>query len=142
MDRGAGLRVVANLENLGAIRDFVRARGVALGVGPDVVSDLVLAVDEAVTNIIVHGYGGQPDTPGNVELELTREEADVVVSIRDKAPAFDPTRVPAPNLVQPLEKRSPGGLGIYLIRQYMDEVSYRTTPDGSNELILKKATSM
>jgi serine/threonine-protein kinase RsbW len=141
MNRGEGLRITAKLENLGVIRDFVRARGMALGVEPDAVSDLVLAVDEAITNVIVHGYGAQPDTPGKVELGVNREGMDVVVRIRDEAPAFDPTGVPAPNLAQPLEKRSPGGLGIYLIRQYMDEVTYRTAPDGGNELILKKGMS-
>jgi serine/threonine-protein kinase RsbW len=142
MDRGEGLRIAAKLENLGTIREFIRARGLVLEVDPDVVSDLVLAVDEAVTNVIVHGYGGQRDTPGKIELDVDREGMEVVVRIRDEAPAFDPTGVPAPNLAQPLEKRSPGGLGIYLIRQYMDEVNYRTAPDGSNELILKKAMSM
>ena len=117
------------------IRNFVLDRAAALGVDPAVVSELLLAADEAATNVIVHGYQGRQ---GTIEIEVTREAMDVVIRVRDSAPPFDPTRVPSPDLTRPLEERSPGGLGIYLIRQYMDEVIHRITPQGGNELILKK----
>ena len=138
MNVRGSLCLAAELENLAAIRDFVRASTAALGVDPQVASDVVLAVDEAVTNVIVHGYRGRP---GTIQVEVAREATDVVVRLRDHAPPFDPTSAPPPDLARPLEERPPGGLGIYLMRQTMDEVVYRLTPQGGNELILKKKLS-
>jgi serine/threonine-protein kinase RsbW len=138
MNLERSLCLAAELENLAMIRNFVRESAAALGVDPTVVSDLVLAVDEAATNVIVHGYQGRQ---GTIEIEVAREAMDVVVRMRDDAPPFDPTSAPSPDLIQPLEERTPGGLGIYLIRQYMDEVIHCITPQGGNELILRKGIS-
>jgi serine/threonine-protein kinase RsbW len=138
MNAQRSLCLAAELKNLVVIRDFVRASTTALGVDQEVISDVVLAVDEAVTNVIVHGYRGRP---GTIQVEVTREATDVVVRLRDHALPFDPTGARPPDLARPLEERPPGGLGIYLMRQYMDEVAYRLTPQGGNELILKKKLS-
>jgi serine/threonine-protein kinase RsbW len=132
------LCLAAELENLAVIRSFVRESAAALGVGPAGTSDVVLAVDEAATNVIVHGYRGRQ---GTIEIEVAREAMDVVVRVRDNAPPFDPTGAPSPDVTRPLEERLPGGLGIYLIRQYMDEVVHRITSQGGNELILRKRIS-
>jgi serine/threonine-protein kinase RsbW len=138
MNSERSLCLAAELENLAVIRNFVRESAAALGVDPAVVSDLVLAVDEVATNVIVHGYRGQK---GKIGIEVAREATDVVIRMRDNAPPFDPTSAPSPDLIRPLEERTPGGLGIYLIRQYMDEVIHRITPQGGNELVLKKGIS-
>jgi len=129
------LRVAADLSNLASIRDFVRRTAKLSGGGPALVDDLVLAVDESVTNIIMHGYRGQP---GEIEIEVRKDEADFVVTLRDQAPPFDPTRVLPPDLKLPLERRPPGGLGIFLTRQAVDHVMHRVTGDGGNELRLVK----
>ena len=129
------LHTVADLKNLAKIRDFVEERVAALGAPPSAVEDLVLATDEAVTNVIVHGYKGRQE---GLEVEVTREAMDVFVYVRDQAPPFDLTGVGTPDLDSPLEQRQPGGLGIYLMRQYTDQVSHRITPQGGNELVLKK----
>lgn len=134
MNTGYLLCLAAELENLAVMRNFVQKSATALGVDPAVVSDLVLAADEAVTNVIVHGYQGRR---GTIEIEVEREAMDVLVHVRDDAPPFDPSSVPSPDLTRPLEERSPGGLGIYLMRQYVDEVIHRITLQGGNELILK-----
>jgi anti-sigma regulatory factor (Ser/Thr protein kinase) len=69
---------------------------------------------------------------------MTRENTDVVICIRDQAPAFDPADASPPDLTMPLEQRSPGGLGIYLIQQSVDQVRHHELPSGGNELILRK----
>jgi serine/threonine-protein kinase RsbW len=99
------------------------------------VDDILLAVDEAATNIIVHGYRGQP---GDIEIEVENQDGSLAVSLRDKAPPFDPTRVPMPDLSLPLDQRPFGGMGVHLMRQCMDDVIYRAPPQGGNELILVK----
>jgi len=125
----------AALNYLIAIRQFVQEAAAALDADPAAISDLLLAVDEAATNVIVHGYRGRP---GEIEIEVGREESALVVRLRDQAAPFDPTTVPLPDLTRPLEERAPGGLGIYLMKQAVDKVTHRVTPQGGNELTLVK----
>jgi anti-sigma regulatory factor (Ser/Thr protein kinase) len=66
------------------------------------------------------------------------EEGALVVQLCDQAPLFDPTKVPPPDLNQPLEQRRFGGLGVHLARHFTDSIEYCVTPDGCNELTLKK----
>lgn len=129
------LNVAADLQNLAEIRDFVEKTAVMLDVAPSIIPNLQLAVDEAVTNIILHGYRGQA---GQVEILVERKVDDLVISLRDHAPPFDPTRVAAPDLTLPVAERVPGGMGLHLIRQTMDQMSYRSTEAGGNELTLVK----
>lgn len=131
----ASLRVVAKLENLATIRRFVEKATTALDVDPATVADAVLAVDEAASNIILHGYRGQP---GIIEIEVERTGNTLAIRLRDEAAPFDPTSFPTPDLTLPLEQRAVDGLGIHLIRQIMNEVTHRTTPQGGNELLLVK----
>jgi serine/threonine-protein kinase RsbW len=131
------LRTTAELGNLAAIRRFVLEAATSLGAGRAAIEDMIQAVDESATNVIVHGYEGQP---GAIEVDVAREGDDLVVCIRDYAPPFDPTTYPSPDLTLPLERRRFGGLGIHLSRECTDAVIYRVTPDGANELtLLKKA---
>jgi serine/threonine-protein kinase RsbW len=128
------LRVAAELNNLGTIRQFIEERAHSLAADEDTAYDLAHAVDECATNIIEHGYGGQP---GSIEIEIDRSGDSVTIVLRDHAPPFDPTGVPPPDLTLPLDQRKPGGLGIYLTRQMVDAWRYRPLPDG-NELTLIK----
>jgi serine/threonine-protein kinase RsbW len=135
MNIESALRVPAELGNLGAIRNFIAERGTALGADLDALDDVILAVDEAVTNVIVHGYQGQA---GMIEIETKREGETLVVRLHDQATSFDPRSAPPPDLSLPLEKRPLGGLGIYMIKQLVDRVIHRVPPQGGNELTLVK----
>ncbi|HVN53575.1 MAG TPA: ATP-binding protein [Anaerolineaceae bacterium] len=125
----------AKVEYLQAIREFVQESAVALGADPDAAACMIQAVDEVATNVIIHGYQGKK---GEILIALDREGADLVVSIRDHAPAFDPTQVPKPDLTTSLETRALGGLGVYFVKQFCDFVQYHEIPQGGNELILRK----
>jgi anti-sigma regulatory factor (Ser/Thr protein kinase) len=88
-----------------------------------------------VANIIIHGYH---DRPGVIEIEIGSVGDSLMVCLRDQAPPFDPTRVLAPDITLPLEKRPLGGLGIHLARHFTDAMSHRVMPQGGNELTLVK----
>ena len=133
------LRMTAELKDLAAIRCFVQETATALKADPDVISDVILAANEAVTNVIIHGYQGQP---GPVEVEVERDGASLVVRVRDQAPPFDPNDVPAPDLTLPLERRACGGMGVYMIKRLVDQVIHLVTPQGGNELTLIKKQSI
>jgi serine/threonine-protein kinase RsbW len=135
MPRVFELSVDANLEKLGEIRSFVKQAGAALGVGDEALGDLCLVVDEAVTNVILHGYRG---VRGLVEIHVQRDGDDVVILLRDRAPAFDGRGVEAPHLDESLAERKFGGMGVYLIRKLTDEAEYRPRTGRGNELRLVK----
>ena len=135
MDKGATLRIAATLKELAAIRQFVEETAAALKVDPAAIPDVLLAVDEAATNVIMHGYRGQP---GTIEIEMGRDGNSLLVRLRDQATPFDPTVLPPPDVTLPLEMRPLGGMGVYLIRKLMDAVTHRVTPQGGNELTLVK----
>ena len=128
------LKLRAGLEQLSRIRDFVVDTATALGVAPASLDDLRLAVDEAVTNIISHGYGG----PGEIELDLAADGTDLIVRLRDEAPSFDLALVPAVDLEAPGERESPGGFGVYLMKSVMDEMRHRKTDTGNELTMIKR----
>ncbi len=127
------LKLRAGLEQLSRIRDFVTDSATMLGIAPEPLDDLRLAVDEAVTNIITHGYGG----PGYIEVDVSADGTDVVIELRDRAPSFDPLLAPAVDLRPPGERDNPGGFGVYLMKSVMDEIRYETT-DSRNQLTMIK----
>jgi serine/threonine-protein kinase RsbW len=135
MTNVVSLRVAADVAQLAAIRAFVEQHAQALGVGESAIYDLILAVNEVVTNIVIHGYRRQP---GEIEIDLRRQGDAIEIRLRDQARLFDPTRVPAPNLNLPLHKRPLGGMGVHVTRQIVDAMRYRVTPEGGNELTLVK----
>jgi serine/threonine-protein kinase RsbW len=131
------LCVHADLGQLAEVRRFVEQHCADWGL-PGTFSDpLVLALDELTTNVIEHGYQGQP---GEIEVELAPAGDRLVVRLRDQAPLFDPTQLPTPDVTLPLSQRRPGGMGIYLARRSVDEMTYAVTPRGGNQLTLIKRT--
>lgn len=129
------LRIAARLDNLAAIRRFVEDAASSFGIESVIVGDVVQAVDESATNVVVHGYR---DRPGEIEVEIGRAGNELVVILRDQAPPFDPTQRPSPDVTLPLDERPLGGLGVFLTRRFMDQVSHRVTAEGGNELTLVK----
>jgi serine/threonine-protein kinase RsbW len=129
------LSVKASLENLQIIRSYVDQVGALLGVSESALGDLRLVVDEAVTNVILHGYG---DLDGKVELHMEGQGDAVVIRIRDRAKTFDASHVNAPQLDTALKDRPFGGMGIFLIRKMTDEAEFLPLPGGGNEIRLVK----
>ena len=125
----------AKRRNLAAIRDFIETRAAELGADPDAIYEIMAAVDEAATNVIIHGYKDQGG-PLEVEVEGDAPGEMLIVRLRDQAPPFDPTTLPAPNLSTSLEDRPLGGMGFHIVRKYTHAVQYRSLPGGGNELTL------
>ena len=93
--------------------------------------EVVLAVDERLTNIIRHGYGCGP---GRIEVNTVFNGSSLTISIKDFSIKFNPLHQPAPTL----PPENPGGLGIFLMRELMDEVTYDEAFTGGNLLHLTK----
>ena len=115
---------------------FVEAVCESRQLSPDLSMSLNLAIEEAVTNVILYAY--PEGTKGYVDIEAQSEEDSLVFIISDSGKAFDPTSIPPADVTASLEDRKIGGLGIFLVRNIMDEVSYERI-GGKNVLKLKKS---
>jgi serine/threonine-protein kinase RsbW len=119
----------AELESLQIFRDFIAECCVRYGIPSDTVLDLKLAVDEACTNIITHGYKGMD--PGSIILSFRIEPDRILVQITDFGHCFEPVASPKPDVEAALGDDELGGLGLYLIYQTMDNIDYTSSEDGN-----------
>ncbi|MDO9033631.1 MAG: ATP-binding protein [Methanoregula sp.] len=104
------------------------------GFSEEEILDSQLAVEEAITNVIVHGY---EQVKGKIVITCRVTHALAEVQIEDSAPPFNPLSIPDPDISGDLEDRKIGGLGIFLIRQVMDDIVYRYE-NGKNILVMVK----
>jgi serine/threonine-protein kinase RsbW len=132
------LSISADLSNLPKVRKFVQRIAIDFCGHEQFAYDYSLAVDELVTNIILHGYQGKP---GTIEIQVLSKKREMCIILRDDAFPFDPTQVKDPNIHLALEERQIGGLGVYMARILTDEMTYHWTPEGGNELRLIKRCS-
>nr|PZN27954.1 MAG: anti-anti-sigma factor [Chloroflexota bacterium] len=128
--------VPAKLESLALVSEFIADAAARLGLDDHTAWQVQLAVDEAATNIIQHGY--DPEEPGVIELAWRVDGPDLVVTLRDYGRRFDPEQVPPPDLTSPLEERQAGGLGLYLMNRLMDSVQFDFDDQRGNLLTMKK----
>jgi serine/threonine-protein kinase RsbW len=126
----------ARYKNLDDLRQFAAQAAKDAGMGDIEVYAVELAVDEACSNIIEHAYGS--DKGGEIECTCTAANDCLTVILRDHGKPFDPSGVAKPNLSSGLEKRPLGGLGVYLIRQLMDEVRFESLGEAGNLLTMVK----
>lgn len=127
----------ARRERLGDLLAFVDRACARAALAPDVAFDVRLATEEAVTNVIEHGYAGA-STPGPIVLRFRHDPRQVVVTIDDLAPAFDPATIRPADPSATLEQRRIGGLGWHFVTQVMDEVRHEHRHPRGNRLTLVK----
>jgi anti-sigma regulatory factor (Ser/Thr protein kinase) len=128
--------VLANrLGELTRLTQWLRDWTVAEGLEPEVAQALDLALEEVVVNVMNHAYGPGVDLPIIVRLGLEGDR--LAIQVEDQGPAYDPLAAPAPPAETPLLERTPGGLGIFLVRTIMDEMSWERR-DGVNLLNMIK----
>jgi len=126
----------AYLESLNEFRTFLKEHCAGRpGVTEDVLYDIQLAVDEACTNIITHGYAGMD--PGSIILDLELAPDILTITVTDFGHSFEPGDAPIPDINASIEERELGGFGLFFINQSVDRMEYRVTEDG-NMMILTK----
>jgi sigma-B regulation protein RsbU (phosphoserine phosphatase) len=123
------LQFPARADELRAVRAGLRTALDAQEVAPEMRDRLVLAIDEACTNIIRHAYCGGADE--TIALQLTRDHDMLVFELRDRAPVVDPARVRA----RDLSECRPGGLGVAFIDALMDDWKLEPAADGTGNIL-------
>lgn len=101
----------------------------------DATADMQVALDEVLTNAIVHGRAA--DRPHEILVRLWVSTSALVAEIEDDGMPFDPLTVPPPDLGAPLHERRVGGLGVHFVRRLMSRVEYARL-DNRNRLVLER----
>lgn len=134
MDR---VTLPANMESLDGFRSFVLGKLEGWNLAPAIAAKIELVLEEVLTNIMNYAY---PDGEGNVEVgcELQSEEQRVQLVILDWGTPFDPLSRSAPDVSADITEREAGGLGIFLLRNMVEELHYKRR-DNKNILTLSLA---
>jgi len=135
-NKAGELRVKSKTENLSEIRDFVSTNALAAGMPAATIDNMILAVDEACTNIIKHAYRLSPQ--GEIIIKIDYDEEKFTITIIDYGKSFEPERVPRPDLQKYYREHKVGGLGMYLMKSLMDDVEYISIPGEYNQVLLSK----
>ncbi len=119
----AKMNLPARLENLDSMLSFIGNSAEKQGFGSKEIDQIQIACEEPLVNIISYAY---PDKDGAIKIVCnTGEGIGLVVEITDCGTPFDPLSVSEPDTGASAEERGVGGLGIYMMRNIMDEVSYK-----------------
>jgi serine/threonine-protein kinase RsbW len=126
----------ARRERLAELLAFIDRASARAALDATIAFDVRLATEEAVMNVIEHGYVGM--TPGTIRLRFRRDPNEVVITVEDDAPHFDPATIRPADPDAPLERRSVGGLGWHFVTQLMDRTHHEPRHPHGNRLTLVK----
>ncbi|MBR6408311.1 MAG: ATP-binding protein [Clostridia bacterium] len=131
------LNIEATLENISEVTDFVNSELEALGCPVKTQMQIDIAIDELFGNIAHYAY--DPETgPATVRVEVEKEPLCVIITFIDNGIPFDPLAKKDPDTTLSAEEREIGGLGIFLVKKTMDDISYEYK-NGQNILRIKKS---
>lgn len=134
------LNIVSSPKSLPIVRGAVDQMAIQEGLSKKDAHGLVLSIDEALANVIKHGYEGRHDQPVTITLAPV-ESADgrkgISVIVRDQGKQVDPQSICG----RDLDDVRPGGLGVHIIRAMMDEAEYSCPPEGGMMLRMVKYAS-
>ena len=124
-----------DLKEIPRLAEFVKVLASDVKMAPTLALNLNLALEEVVSNVMLYAY--PPGSSGLVEVEAIVRDGNMDFIVTDAGIPFDPTSVGRPDLTLGVNERPVGGLGIYLVRTIMDQVSYARV-DGKNVLSMTK----
>lgn len=128
--------ILANdIAEISRLAQFVDEVGEEFSLAPDITFNFNLVLEEAVVNVINYAYPKEEHQ--HIYLSAKLHEDSIVLVLTDTGKEFDPTMAPEADITLSAEERPIGGLGIFLIRQIMNEVKYERI-EGKNVLTLEK----
>lgn len=117
----------AKIDHLRHLMEFVKNNAVRYGFSQRRISEIELATEEAIMNIISYAYEG---STGDVEITCKQDDDKCfIIDIVDTGKPFDVFTIKEPDLTRDVVEREVGGLGIHFIKQFMDDIKYRREED-------------
>ena len=130
------LTIAATVENIETVTAFVNEQLEALDCPMKAQMQIDIAIDELFGNIAHYAYNPEVGD-ATVRVEVVEEPLSVVITFIDRGVPYDPLSNATPNTGLSAEERDIGGLGIYIVKKRMDEITY-TYEDGKNILKIRK----
>lgn len=131
------IEVSASWDNIPRMIDFADQIVGSLSLSEDQDYVMRLVIEEIATNIIKYGY--EENSQGVIQLNCTMNNGALHVIIRDQGRPFDPRECPTPDLGNSVEDRTIGGLGLFLVLEFSDYLTYHhDASSGWNELLVVK----
>ena len=130
------LNIRNDIQSLPLVNEWIEQCCEEAGLGLDWVMKFQLVIEEMVSNVIFYAYDPQQQEAA-IELRFTWEAGMVSILLRDWGKPFDPTAKEDPDITLSVDDRPIGGLGIFMVKQLMDEVRYERV-GSSNLLTLQK----
>lgn len=130
------LVVNSTTDNLAKIRDFIKDSAKTSGMQEEAIGKIILAVDEACTNIIKHAY--KYNAEGIIDISIQSDKKKFTIKITDSGLNFDPEVIPEPDIKEYHKQHRAGGLGMFLMKKLMDEVVYSNLNKNRNRVTLVK----
>ena len=124
-----------DIQQIPQLAEFLEQFALEAGLDMATTMSLNLALEEAVSNVMLYAY--PKDTKGQVKIDASFDNGTIRFVMSDSGVPFDPTAKKDADIDLPVEERPIGGLGIYMVKQIMDSVSYRYS-NGNNILTLTK----
>ena len=126
----------AIVENIAQVTDFVNAQLEEIGCPMKAQVQIDIAIDELFGNIAQYAYN--PETgPATVRVEVSDAPISVTITFMDHGVPYDPLQKEDPDITLSAEERGSGGLGIFMVKKTMDEITYEYK-DGQNILRIRK----
>jgi anti-sigma regulatory factor (Ser/Thr protein kinase) len=127
--------IPADINFLANVREFIQNIGREHRFSSRVTSSMMLAVEEACTNVIRHGYKNVQN--GKILIEAIVRRMRLEIIIVDQGETYDPRLAVRPAITELAVRGKKGGLGILMIRKLMDEIDYRTEERGNEFHLIK-----
>lgn len=130
------LTLEATVENLNAVTDFVNEQLELYDCPMKAQMQIDVAIDELFSNIAHYAYNPNVG-PATVRVEVAEDPLSVIITFIDNGIPYDPLAKADPDITLSAEERGIGGLGIFMVKKTMDDVTYEYK-DGQNILKIKK----
>lgn len=136
MEKEYKISVSSSTKNLHKIRNFIEETALNSGISREKTDEIILAVDEACTNIIKYTY--KYEEKHKISIKIKNKGNNLIVEIIYRGKGFDPNKVKSPDMKEYFKNYKVGGLGIPLMRKFVNRIEYNFIKPNLNKLILVK----
>lgn len=126
----------SSTKNLSLLRNFIEEKAEAFGFDESSINQIILSVDEACTNIIKHAH--KYNEKENIEVDIDSNKNQFIIKLSYKGQAFDPNNISSPDMKEYFNKFKVGGLGVPIMKKFMNKIEFSHLNPDMNSLTLIK----
>lgn len=127
----------SSTKNLALVREFIESKASGFGFDERSINQITLSVDEACTNIIKHAH--HYNEKEHIEMEIKFDKDKIIIIMNYKGKGFDPNNIDNPDMKEYFSKFKVGGLGVPIMKKFMNKIEYVHNNSEENSLTLIKS---